>query len=297
MGYRQDWFYRGYDAFKRSAPHVAERVPVPFYVCPLCLDGFTELCLTDEVPVNERLTDEHVPPESAGGKRMLLTCGPCNWRAGTDLDSHMRREADTHDFMEGNLREVKAHMDTGSARIPIRFSISENQIKSYGVPKATNPQALQQVMRDFEGAAADGVWEELKFRINFEPYSWPRASASWLRSAYLAFFSALGYRFICRPEMRVVREWIKAPHAATLGTFRVIRPEESEPLLLLIEEPDVFRSYAMCYGHNVIFLPRYNDPNLFNRLAHHPETQVDLRVRQYPWPTSGPLFLHDQVNA
>ena len=68
----------------------------------------------------------------------------------------------------------------------------------------------------------------------------------------------------------------------------------AEPTLLCIDEPEPFRSYAMLYGRNVIFLPRYDDPDLYARLAAHPECHVSMNGKTYPWPDR-PLFLHDFV--
>ena len=50
---------------------------VDAYICPLCLSvygiGNTELMLA------------HVPPESIGGKPILVTCKDCNSNRGTDI--------------------------------------------------------------------------------------------------------------------------------------------------------------------------------------------------------------------
>jgi hypothetical protein len=298
MDRRQDWFDRGCEAFKRTAPQLADQIPWErFYVCPLCFTAFNESALTEKLDRKKRLTIEHVPPSSVGGKKMLLTCGGCNSRAGTEVDSHMRREADTHDFMKGNLREVKAHVETDSGSVPIRLSMADFGIKAAGVPKAVRPEVQQSVMGDFEQATIGRGWEDFTFKISLQPYSHPRASASWLRAAYLAFFAALGYRFIFRRELDVVRERIKNPELDTPTTCRILSPDQSEPKLVRIETPVVFRSYAMFYGHNVMFLPRYNDHALYERLAEHPDTNVQINGTHYPWPNDGPTFFHDQAQT
>lgn len=151
MDRRQEWFDRGCEAFRRTAPQVAGQIPWErFYVCPLCLTAFSERALTDVVDPQERLTYEHVPPESVGGKRMLLTCGACNSDAGTEIDGHMRLEADTYDFMKGNLREVKAKLQIGSDEVPIRLSVSKDGIRAAGVVKAVKPETHKNVMSHFE---------------------------------------------------------------------------------------------------------------------------------------------------
>jgi hypothetical protein len=292
---RQIWFDRGCEAFKRSRPKLAAQVPwARFYVCPLCITAFNELTLTDAVDPKDRLTDEHVPPESAGGKKMLLTCSACNWRAGTEVDSHMRREADAQDFfLKGNLREIKADVLTDSGRVPIRLSLADFGIKAVGIKKAVKPETHKNVMGDFEKATIGDGWKDFTFKIELPTYSPSRADTSWLRSAYLAFFATLGYHFILRRELDIVRDRIQNPMLEAPRAFKLTRREESEPLLGHIDAPEVLRSYVMFYGRNMVFLPRYGDHTLYERLAGHPETNVSFEGKQYPWPSDGPTFLDD----
>src|SRR5690348_9023542 len=93
------WFRLGSEAFHRSFPAIAARVPLHrFYVCPICLRAFAEEALTDGL-----LTREHAPPRSVGGQRLALTCKSCNSTAGYAADSDLRREADLYDFASGKL--------------------------------------------------------------------------------------------------------------------------------------------------------------------------------------------------
>ena len=92
-GARQ-WFDQGYESFCGTFPRIAENIPYrPFYVCPQCLNAFPESAL-----LAGWLTQEHVPPESVGGKKIVLTCKNCNNTAGHSTDADMRREADILDF-------------------------------------------------------------------------------------------------------------------------------------------------------------------------------------------------------
>lgn len=75
--------------------------------------------------------------------------------------------------------------------------------------------------------------------------------------------------------------------------FRIIGPESSQPKLLCIRSPETFRSYAMFYGRNIVFLPQYNDHDLYARLAEQPALEVEISATEYPWPDKGPTFFHD----
>jgi NAD(P)-dependent dehydrogenase (short-subunit alcohol dehydrogenase family) len=79
----REWFVKGSEAFRRAFPTLAAEVPRDqFWVCPLCLHAFGEDALEARF-----LTREHVPPRSVGGKRMTLTCGPCNWEPDQVTDT------------------------------------------------------------------------------------------------------------------------------------------------------------------------------------------------------------------
>ena len=287
---RRVWFDQGCEAFKRTRPDLALQVPWEhFYVCPLCLHAFNEEALT-----SRQLTLEHVPPQSVGGTRLALTCKACNSGSGAQVDNHMKREAHVHEFAVGNLKEIKATIQTASGEAPVRVAVSGSNILMFGVPAATHPDVHKNVMGDFESASVGDGWQDFEFKLQFPEFSSKRAASSWLRSAYLAFFSTLGYHFIFRQELGFVRRRIQNPEDDEPATARILRPETSEPMLIRIDSPATFRSYAMLYGPNVVFLPRYNDCGLYDRLAEHPETRVKFSGIQYPWPVGGPTFFHDR---
>ena len=146
---------------------------------------------------------------------------------------------------------------------------------------------------DLNRAAQIDGWQNAKFTVQFRPFSAARAEASWLRSAYLGFFAALGYRFVFRSELEIVRKRIKDPATKAFG-FRIVRPERApESLLTVMKMPEAFRSFAMIYGQHVVFLPLYGDTDLYARLAKQPSGHVEMTSQAaYSFPDR-PLFLHD----
>ena len=272
-------FDRGHEAFRRTFPSIAAALGErPFYVCPLCL-----CVVTEEMLPTRPLTREDVPPKSVGGRRIVLTCKPCNDRAGHEIDWHARRELDFMNFVTRGDAEMRAHLRTASGRVPIQMKVSGSGIQAFFVPKAARQSETDAVLADFGRATLPNGWQDFEINLEFAAFSRPRAATSWLRSAYLAFFAALGYRFIVRPELDIVRDRIKNPESNTLQTFRVIQHNAvCEPALIRIDTPDVFRSYAMFYGRNVVFLPRYGDHEFYSRLAAHPSCDVQLSGPSYP---------------
>lgn len=110
----------------------------------------------------------------------------------------------------------------------------------------------------------------------------------------ISLFATLGYRFIGRTELDVVRERIRNPGCIDNLRFRVVLRKPAEvPRLMHINDPEPFRSYAMIYGRNVVCLPRYADSALYTRFGAQPAGEVMFTGDTYPWPTQ-PEFLHDR---
>ena len=99
----------------------------PLYICPLCLRGYTKIALSQNVP--NPLTIEHVPPESLGGKPLLLTCKECNNTSGHLSDSILKKHLQSQKFLKlspGSNMEGKVSINKmSSVRSIIR--IGENK--------------------------------------------------------------------------------------------------------------------------------------------------------------------------
>ena len=285
------WFQKGYEAFAAAQPHVAARFEgAHFYVCPLCIRAFPEQPIAAGF-----LTREHVPPKKVGGRQLVLTCKECNSRSGHLLDHHVGPEADVHAFLRDGFTGRRAVLSTPSGSIPIELSTAAGQIRAFGVPQATNPDIHAAVFNDFERLTRAGNSKDFRITIGLEPFDHNLARLSWLRAAYLAWFAALGYRFILRPEMIAVRTKIlNADINAEPQRYRMIVSDQRlRPQLLRIEEPKDLRCYAMLYEFTAILLPRTGDPDFYSRLARRPGTFTEtLSGLEFPWP-KGPMFQWD----
>ena len=59
----------------------------------------------------------------------------------------------------------------------------------------------------------------------------------------------------------------------------------------------MFRSYLLLYQHYAVFLPRYNDHDLYRKLPVQPDTAATWSGKEHPWPSRGPTFFHDFYQA
>lgn len=276
----RSWFDIGHQAFKRTFPNVAAQVSAaPFYLCPLCLRFFDEDAIE-----NGQLTREDVPPQSIGGRKLVLTCKPCNSFAGAQMDADMRLEADLISFLsgQGEITEHRAKLKAGRYRIPVGLSAKDKTVQIHARPKAAHPKHGIGIEAAFDRASKGTAWKRFQFHMEFEPYSHARAEASWLRSAYLAFFAALGYRFILRKELDAVRHRIRVPEVAGLR-FRVVRREVfPDPSLGTARFPDGRICYAFFFRHYSILLPMYGDSDFYDYTAGQSGAVEFTSDRQFP---------------
>jgi hypothetical protein len=120
-------FDQGHAAFSRVFPGLAAKIGLsPFYVCPLCLFAYGETALYDGL-----LTREDVPPRSVGGRKIVLTCKPCNDRAGHQIDWHALREADLIGFLTRGNADMRANLRTASGHVPIRLRQTNARASSW----------------------------------------------------------------------------------------------------------------------------------------------------------------------
>lgn len=140
------------------------------------------------------------------------------------------------------------------------------------------------------------------FTINTR-FSETRARISWIRSAYLAAFAALGWSYILRGIMEPYRLQLAHPGEDIVPTY-ILRDLDAAPdrrRIVLVTEPDDLRSVAVVMGDQTVFLPgiptfrpqtceqlvqacrRYADP--------HQNLKVDLNGKEIPWPRWPTYFL------
>jgi hypothetical protein len=95
----------------------------------------------------------------------------------------------------------------------------------------------------------------------------------------------LAYRFVCRPELDIVRARTNDPELQEPRVFRIIRPESApEPLLVRVDEPPDWRAFVMVYERNLVMLPRAGDLEFYKRLAARPSSEFNMSGQTYSFP-------------
>jgi hypothetical protein len=208
---KQEWFNRGAAAFERVCPGKYDQ---PTYPCPICLTPFTEDALADG-----RLSSEHVPPASVGGRDLLLTCKICNNSSGTKLDADANVKELIRSAMAGrreHRERVKATI--GDLRVNSEVYFAGGRY-SLVVPRHINRPGTLDALKDIARAGTP-------LTVEYRPFSELGAKISWFRSGYLALFAAAGYQLALDPAMQIVRRQILECDERRMITFTTAVPDD-----------------------------------------------------------------------
>ncbi|MFE9486540.1 HNH endonuclease [Streptomyces sp. NPDC006641] len=304
MDKRERWFSEGAPLFRQLLVRngLADRLPTDdlYYLCPCCLYVFPFESVAAQI-----LTIEHVPPKALGGKEMLLTCKRCNNDAGRDFDSHAQKRSEFHKMLagEGTKRPMRATIEVGGIQIKGEAQNTGNGWFLQGVPKQNHPDILDAHVSELRAATDGGETAELKFKIN-ERFSPRHADISWVRSAYLAAFSALGWSYIYRSALDPIREQIKPGSSATLPPIIGFNRGHGADIrqIMIVQEPEELSSVVVRIGHYTVFLPDlWNTRNLeelaqsISRLrAEDGAVPLSMNGKIVPWPTK-PMYALDTL--
>jgi HNH endonuclease len=275
---KRRWFDLGAESFGRVRPGAYDQ---PTYPCPICLTTFTM-----EALAQKELSAEHVPPESVGGRELLLTCRSCNNSSGTKLDAHARIKEDVNLAVAGTLEHphrVRARF--GALVVNAELHTQEGKYSLHVPTKINKPgtsDALQNVAR--MGA---------QLTVEHERFAELGAKISWFRSGYLALFAVTGYELALNPAFEIVRKQILECDERKMITFTSEAPEDI-PLtvkrILRVLAPEWHRGWAVEFGRYFVHFPELGDNLFYDRMAAHafdPITQYTYRYMGWP---SEPTF-------
>ncbi|HET9656007.1 MAG TPA: hypothetical protein VFP72_11670, partial [Kineosporiaceae bacterium] len=219
------------------------------------------------------------------------------------FDAHAVTRARSDDFargrVTGDLLRVTAYADGHPLRGTAEWT--EGGLRIVGVDKQNDDRVRAAHMRALDEFAERGDQRpNFSFTVHTR-FSETRARYSWIRSAYLAAFAALGWAYILSPVLRPIREQLANPDAEVLSTYMFRDPEADATArrLLLVSEPEELRCLAVSIGEHGVFLPSVFDPLTMDELAHrfaercdeNQRINVTLNGKLVPWPSRAMYFL------
>jgi hypothetical protein len=252
---KDKWFDRGAAAFQSACPG---KYGEPTYPCPICLTPFAVNALADG-----RLTSEHVPPESVGGRDLLLTCKRCNNSAGTKLDADAAAKELVQSAMAGqreHRERVKATI--GGLRVTGEVHLFGGQY-SLVVPGHVNKPGIHDALKSVARRGSS-------MTVEYRRFSELGAKISWLRAGYLALFAVAGYEFALDPAIEIVRRQILECDERRMVTFTSEVPDKislSVHRILRVLAPEWHRGWAVEFGRYFVHFPSAGDLSFYDRMA------------------------------
>jgi hypothetical protein len=205
-----------------------------------------------------------------------------------------------YDFAEGSMRRpARARLRTGGETLNIEALATGKSILAFVLPHNNDPRRLASAEAELARLAEEEQWSGYEFQMTFyEDVRYRAALVGWLRAAYLAAFAALGYRYILRPELEIVRTQLADTTREVLRVFSVTVPTapSNERRILIVERPEWLRSLCVQMGRRVVFLPGLPAaPDLYDSLARqserHQRLEEQVAGKLLPWPTKPELVL------
>ena len=283
---KREWFDLGAASFARVRPGVCDQ---PIYPCPICLVPFTI-----EALATKQLSVEHVPPDSLGGRELLLTCKSCNNLAGSKLDADAKTKENVRLAMRGRLeRPHRIKANIGGLHINGELHTWEGRY-SLQIPPKINKPGTSEALNDVAQVGTQLTVEHQRFADL-------GAKISWFRSGYLALFAVAGYELAVDPAMQIVRKQILECDERQMLCF-TSEATQAIPLtvrrIMRVLGPEWHRGWAVQFGPYFVQFPSAGDMSFYDRLAAHAREPVTQYTYQYVgWPSEPTFGLRGIVEA
>lgn len=196
---------------------------VGYYACPLCLARFP-------LQEAEALTRDHYPPQSIGGRDSdtVLVCEVCRERwAQTDAHIDRLKRRDEFDREYPGMLPIVASMPNARTIKGLRHRaallIDKDGLEIHARPEANPPEANRRLTELLAGEPRN--LNGIQLRIDKEAryrFDYRAVERSFLKAAYLAAFSTLGYPYILSTQVTPIREQMLRPDADIFAGHMVV---------------------------------------------------------------------------
>lgn len=188
---------------------------VDAFICPLCLHTYAI--------GNTELTLEHVPPESVGGKPILITCKACNSNRGAYIDVCLMNELEiVHNLTHLDTIPQKTKLAFNGVEINAQTTFSKTDGFKFMIsPDNNNPIEFEGFMTEVKNAK-EGYKIKIVADITNRKRDYDLANVALLKSAYLMAFHELGYMYVLNANTNIIRAQIQNPKKNVIGNAFII---------------------------------------------------------------------------
>lgn len=277
-----NYFNIGAEALRRF-----HNLPDSYYACPGCLRMFG-------VKDVNQLTLEHAPQKSAGGRKICLTCFDCNSNAGYKIDAHLDRREKGLSFFSAILERGSYE---GTTKVKVMKSLVNAILKANDTfveftadPSNNDPIEHAKLQEELVWLKQNGSWEgqRIDFKLHSDSYNKHKAMVADLKTAYLACFAKLGYQYILRPQLDIVRIQILQPELKLIDGFAYRTRPGLLPIgrvIIFVETP--FHATVVQIDDRFLFLPPIDhSENFYDSLPQHLSADLQLNGVETDFPTT-----------
>lgn len=194
-------FDNHFDALKKSGISLDRLNPL-IPICPICLQPFSE-----NEPM-KKATKEDAPPQSLGGRKLVLTCKCCNNSAGKDIDIHLvnfLKHIDQKDLIKGSNRRIKIY--DGDEIVNGNLVVGDNKELTMEILKKNNDsRMLQNILIGWNEN------KQLSFSNQKTKLDKHNLTVGVLKTAYILLYSSIGYSLLLWKEYDQIRRQILNPN-------------------------------------------------------------------------------------
>jgi hypothetical protein len=213
--------------------------------CPVCLRDYP-LCSND-------ITEEHIIPDSSGGKMTTFLCKACNSLFG---HKQTRWLSDWIELNEGNglfhvdPKKQRAQLKANGLTLNGSLQLSEDgAIEFITDPKRTNPA-------HFEAHRNGPKPPEISISTSLPVFSNEQSlKVGFLTAAYGLWFKNFGYSFVLQSSLSIVRQQILNPDKNLMDWNYLLETPAREilsPCIGLIRVKNSYYPIALIYDHLII---------------------------------------------
>lgn len=260
---------------------------VDAYICPLCLHTYAI--------GNTELTLEHVPPESVGGKPILITCKACNSNRGADIDVCLMNELEIiHNLNHLDTIPQKSRLAFNGVEINAQTTFSKTDGFTFMIsPDNNNPIEFEEFMTEAKNAK-EGYEIKVVANITNRKRDYNLANIALLKSAYLMALHELGYMYVLNANTNIIRNQIQNPEKNVIGNAFIIDIKkdvlESLPnsvyyaqlnnigCLIVIMELKLRQSEIKHRKAIVLPHPKDSQGHIYSELSQRIGTKVNVRI-------------------
>ncbi|RCW19726.1 hypothetical protein [Marinilabilia salmonicolor] len=193
------------------------------YICPLCLNQFSENDLVPDKTKNY-LTEEDAPPAALGGSRIALTCKKCNSECGHKIDYQLKKLIEH----EENSRFIKGTIQRGTIEHEGKQVTVEMTSEGNGVLKAAHDEKRNNptLFKKFIAKVKKG--KLLDFKPKSHRLDNNKINYAFYKTNYIITFSKFGYIFLLDNAYDSLREQILNPETELIKyNFAIHNPHLS----------------------------------------------------------------------